>query len=180
MALLTGLLAVKASLAMLLLVAGISKAFDLPAFRESIAVLLPRPAGALPGLALAVAGTEALVGGISLVLPTLAPADLAVLTLCLAFLVVSTIGAWRHRGARCRCFGALTDQRFGTAGVARSAALAAAAAIVVGEHEAFAAMALPSPIEWGLIVAALVPTGTAFVLAGKVLRVARGQEAHAR
>jgi len=182
MALVAGLVALKASLAMLLIVAGLSKAADLPAFRDSVAVIVHRLAGGSLGLALAVgvAGTEVVVGALSLALPVLAPADSAVLALCVGFLVVSTIGAWRHRGVRCRCFGALSDQRFGVEAAARSAILVVAAAVVVAGHGAFAAMPLPRPGEWSLVVLAMVPTGAAFVLASRVLREARGRQVSAR
>jgi hypothetical protein len=176
------LIAVKASLAVLLLVAGLSKARDLAAFRESVTVLAPRLARLVPSrtLAAGVAGVELLAGALSLALPTLLLADVAVLGLCVAFLVVSTVGSLRHRGVSCRCFGALSDQRFGPASVARSAGLVVAAGMVVAGHQSLAAMPLPSPWEWVLVVLALTPVGIAFVLAGKVLRAARDQEVPAR
>jgi hypothetical protein len=182
MAVLAVLVALKASLAMLLVVAGLSKAADLPAFRDSVAVLVPRLAGGALALALAVgaAGTEVVVGVLSLALPGLAPADAAVLALCAGFLVVSMVGAWSHRGVHCRCFGALSDQRFGVVAAARSAVLVVAAAVVVAGHGAFAAMPLPRFGEWSLVVLAMVPTGAAFVLAGRVLRAARGRQVSAR
>jgi hypothetical protein len=181
MAVLVGLIAVKVSLAMLLVVAGLSKAADLDAFQQALALVVPGFAGAAARmLAIGVAGTELLVGSLSLTRPALGLADLAVLALCGGFLAVSLIGSWRHRGASCRCFGALSDQRFGPESVVRSVVLLAAAAVVVLGRDAFSTLPPPAPGHWVLVALALVPTGAAFVLAGRVLRASRGLEVHTR
>jgi hypothetical protein len=170
-----GLLAVKAALATLLLVAGLSKLADRAAFQESLGLFTPRrvPRRLRPALAAAVAGIEIVVGALSLLLPRLAVADLAVLALCAAFLAVSLVGARYHRGRRCRCFGSLTDHRFGPASIARSAVLVVGAGAVIAGGGALAAVPLPSPAEWALVLAAMVPTLAALVLAAQVLRVSR-------
>lgn len=178
-----GLIALKVSLAVLLVVAGLSKAADLRAFEQSLVLVVPGVGGAWPARALAigVAVTELLVGGLSLARPALGLADLAVLALCDGFVVVSVIGSWRHRGASCRCFGALSDQRFGPMSVVRSVALVAAASIVVVlGRDVMSALPEPAAGDWALVVLALLPTGAAFVLAGRVLRASRGLGVHAR
>lgn len=181
MTLAVALIAVKASLAMLLLVAGLSKAADLDGFRQSLALVVPRFAGTAAGmLAVGIAGTELLVGGLSLALPALGLTDVAVLALCAGFLAVSVIGSWRHRGASCRCFGALSDQRFGAESVIRSVVLLTAAAIVVRGRDALSAVPPVAAGQWALVILALVPTGAAFVLAGRVLRASRGLEVPTR
>jgi hypothetical protein len=172
---LVAVLAVKAALATLLIVAGLSKLADRAAFQRSLALFTPRrmPPGLRPTLAAAIAGIEIVVGGLSLLQPRLIAGDVGVLALCVAFAVVSLIGVRYHRGQLCRCFGSLADHRFGPASVARSVVLGAGAGVVVVGHGMLAAIPLPTTAEWGLVLLALVPTLFALVLAGQVLRVAR-------
>jgi len=170
-------LAVKVALAMLLVVAGLSKLADRAAFQESLSLVTPpwMSPRFRPPLAAAVIGTEILAGALSLLLPRLTAVDVAVLTLCTAFVAVSLVGTRYHRGRRCRCFGSLADHRFGPASIARSAVLAVGAGAVVAGHGTLAVIPLPSPVEWGLVLLAMAPTLVALVIAGQVLRVATGR-----
>jgi hypothetical protein len=172
------LVAVKASLAMLLVTSGLAKATDLPAFVESLVLVLPSSLRAKPrrSLAASIVGAETAAGALSLALPRLLVVDLAVLGLCLGFLVASLAGSRYARGRPCRCFGSLVDQRFGPMTTLRSGLLVAGAALVVSRHQDFATLVLPGPAQWGLVVLTVIPTAIALVIAGQVLRAVRAAD----
>lgn len=124
-------LAAKALLAVMLLVAGGAKLADLPGFAAAVRLLVPlrAPRAAFRAAAAAIALTELALGAASLSLPGLAWLNLAVLALACGFLTVSIAGYALRRGRSCRCFGALSNRKFDAAGIARSAVIAAAAGL---------------------------------------------------
>lgn len=131
----------KAALAVLLLAAGGAKLADLEGFAATIALFAPR--GPVRAAAAAVAAGEIVVGSASLALPRAWWLNAVVLAICAAFLAVSVAGSVRHPGRSCRCFGALSGRGFGPAGIARSAAMSAAAAIaLIGVRESQLAVGL--------------------------------------
>ena len=163
-------LSAKALLAVMLLVAGGAKLADPASFAAAVRLFLPRrrppgwPAGTArpltsPASALRVAWAVALaelaLGGASLAFPAIWPLSLAVLAAACSFAVVSGLGLVFHRGRSCRCFGALSRRRFDRAGLARSVAVAALAALA-------AVRAAPSAV-------ALTPAGHGLLLAGSAL-----------
>jgi hypothetical protein len=179
---LAGLVAVKVALAVMLVVAGITKLADLAEFQASLWLLLPRwlrraPA---PPFAVGIAGVEIVVGGLSLTRPGWEVPDLAVLALCAVFVLVSAAGSLRHRGRRCRCFGALADHRFGPWSIVRSVLLLGASGIVAGGHDRLAGAATPDPVQTALVLLALVPTVAAFAVAAQVLRSIRASTQEVR
>jgi hypothetical protein len=129
---LTGLAAL---LALVLLGAGGAKLADLGGFATSLVRLgLPEP-WSRPAARL-VAAAEVGVGGLSLA--GVAPGLVSVLVLGLTVGFVATAGyaaRWRPE-VRCRCFGALSESRFGRTSVLRSALLAVAAGVVVAAGDA--------------------------------------------
>jgi hypothetical protein len=172
------LVVAKVSIAMLLLTSGLAKAIDLPAFVGSLVLVLPSRLRAMPrpSLAAGIVGAETASGALSLALPRLLVVDLAVLGLCLGFLVASLAGSRYGRGRPCRCFGSLVDQRFGPMTTLRSGLLVAVAALVVSRHQDFATLVLPGPVQWGLVVVTVVPTTIALVIAARILRVVRAAD----
>jgi hypothetical protein len=163
---------------MLLVASGLAKATDLPAFLESLVLILPSRLRAKPLrlLATVIVGAETASGALSLALPRLLVVDLAVLGLCIGFLVASLAGSHYGRGKPCRCFGSMVDQRFGPMTTLRSGLLVAVAALLVSRHQDFATLVLPGPAQWGLVVLTVIPTATALVIAGRILRAVRAAD----
>lgn len=126
-------LAVKAFLALVLLLAGAAKLADRRDVASTVGLFLPT---ATPGrLVVAIATASGLVelgtGGASLVFPEARAVDLVVLGLTCAFVATSVSGHALHPGATCNCFGRLSGRTFGVAGIVRSVALAGLALLVV-------------------------------------------------
>ena len=122
-------LAAKAAVASVLLVGGGAKLADLAGFAAAVRLLMPSrlPAGAARAAAPAVALAEAGLGAASLAAPAAGWLNPIVFMLACGFAGVSGFGYARHRGRACHCFGALSSQRFDARGLARSAAVTAAA-----------------------------------------------------
>jgi len=125
-------LGAKAVAAAVLLVSGGAKAADLAGFTAAVRPLVPSrmPGPAVRALAAAVTVAELALGAASLSLPA-AWLNTAVLVLTCGFTGVSGFGYARHRGRACRCFGALSGGRFDARGLARSTAVAVAAALAM-------------------------------------------------
>ena len=126
-------LTAKALVAVMLLVAGGAKLADVASFAAAVRLLLPLrvPRAAAAAAALTVAAAELALGAASLSLPAVGWLNPVVFALACGFVSVSGLGYALHRGRSCRCFGALSSRRFDAPGMARSAAIAAAAAIAM-------------------------------------------------
>jgi hypothetical protein len=159
----------KASIAVLLLVAGGAKLADLPGFADVAVLFLPRlRARRLPMLiAAGVAAAELAAGAASLSLPRAGSVNLAVLAICCCFLAVATTGYLRHRGRSCRCFGALSGRGFGLAGVVRAAVLVLAAAIAIA-NVPHPAVAVSVSGGLALLAGGALVAGAAFAAAAAV------------
>ena len=122
----------KASLAVLLLAAGGAKLADLAGFASTVRLFvpgrLPRALAISPVLAAAIAAGEVVAGAASLSMPAAGWLNPVVLAICCCFAVAWTVGYVRHAGRACRCFGALSRQRFTVAGIGRAVGLTLAAA----------------------------------------------------
>lgn len=119
-----GVLACKASIAVLLIAAGGAKLADLPGFAATTGLFVPGHARAVAAV---IAAGEVVAGAASLSLPAVGWVNPVVLAICCCFVVVSAVGYVRHAGRPCRCFGALTRRGFTPAGIARAAGLTLAA-----------------------------------------------------
>lgn len=119
-----GVLACKASIAVLLLAAGGAKVADLAGFAAAVRLFVP---GRARALAAVIAAGEAVAGAASLSLPAAGWLNPAVLAICCCFVVVSAVGYARYPGRACRCFGALSRRGFTPAGIGRAVALTLAA-----------------------------------------------------
>jgi uncharacterized membrane protein YphA (DoxX/SURF4 family) len=114
----------------LLLLAGVSKLADRPAFREAVAdydvlpMWLERPFAALVPLIETALGVLLLIG-----FGTRAAAALAA-PLFLSFAIAIGINVWRGRSFDCHCFGAAQREGIGPAALLRSALLVVAALVV--------------------------------------------------
>ncbi len=126
-------LAAKALVAVMLVVAGSAKLADVASFGAAVRLLLPfrAPGAAVTAAALAASVTELVLGAASLSLPAVGWLNPVVFGLACGFVFVSGLGYVRHRGRSCRCFGALSSRRFDALGMARAAVIAAAAAIAM-------------------------------------------------
>lgn len=126
-------LGAKSLLAVMLLVAGGAKLADLTGFAGSVRLFIPRriPGEVREGMALGVALTELLIGAVSLSSPTIRWLNPVVFALGCVFVAVSGLGYAFHRGRSCRCFGALSRRKFDVAGILRSTAIAALAAVAM-------------------------------------------------
>jgi len=124
-------LACKAAVAVLLITAGGAKLADLRAFAASIRLFLPVRSAPWRAVAAGLACGEAAAGAASLSSPQAGWLNLAVLAICAGLAAVSAVGYARHPGQPCRCFGSLSERGFGRGGIARSAIIAACAAVAV-------------------------------------------------
>ena len=129
-------LAAKAALAVLLLVAGGAKLADPAGFATAIRLFVPSRApariqAAIPAVAAAVIAAELAAGTISLCSPAVAWVNLAVLALACGFTVVAGVGYGRYRDRPCRCFGALTRRSFSARSLLQSLVILAAAALAI-------------------------------------------------
>ena len=143
-------------LAVVLLASGGAKLGDLASFGGTLRALgVPerhgRPAGVL------VATVEAMLGFALLTGTAVRAVDAAVFVLMIGFAAVTVYAVRTRPGLRCRCFGALTESRFGRYALVRTLALVALAAAVVA---ADGRVDLPS---------APGRAGAAFTLAGGAL-----------
>jgi hypothetical protein len=132
------ILAAKAVLAVMLVVAGGAKLADVSGFAATVQLFLPPVVAArlrlapLAGLiAAAVATGELLLGGASLGAPAVAWLNAAVLGAACCFVAVSCVGYAFHRGRSCRCFGGLSQRRFDLPGIGRAVLIAGLAALAV-------------------------------------------------
>jgi hypothetical protein len=172
------ILAAKAALAVMLLVAGGAKLADLTGFAAAVRLFTPRrlagAASAPTALRMAAAGlalAELALGGASLAAPEAGGLNLAVLALACGFVVVAAAGYVFHRGRSCRCFGALSRRRFDRAGIGRAAAVAVVAAVATTSVPA--ADIQLGPAAHGLLAgAACLLAGVAFT-AARALAVSR-------
>ena len=162
------MLAARASLAVMLLVAGGAKLADLPGFAAVVRLVIPLrlPRALARPMAFAVPATELALGAASLSLPAVGWLNPAVFVVCCGFLVASGTGYAFHRGHSCRCFGGLSSRRFGGGQIARSGALA----VISG----LAMTAVPSAtVELGLASRVML------FLAGSLVALAAFSASHA-
>jgi hypothetical protein len=124
-------LTAKVLVAVMLLVAGGAKLADVTGFAAAVRLLIPvrLPGAAVRVVALTVAAAEVALGLASLSSPATGWLNPLVFGFACGFVVVSVYGYAFHRGRSCRCFGALSRRKFDALGVARAAAIAAAAVL---------------------------------------------------
>jgi hypothetical protein len=124
-------LSAKALIAVLLVAAGGAKLADLPGFAGAVELFMPRhmPSRFLHGAALWLAVGEIMIGAASLSSPGLGWLNPVVLGVGCGFLIVSAAGYAWHRDRSCHCFGALSTRTFNAAGIGRTAAIVAGAAL---------------------------------------------------
>lgn len=155
----------KASIAVLLLTAGGAKVADRAGFAGTVRMFLPGPARRVPApaavLAFVIAAGELAAGAASLAMPGVGWLNPAVLVICGGFVVVWTVGYWRHGGRPCRCFGALSRRGFTVAGIGRAAGFALAAALATATVPA-AAIQLSGLTRLGLLGGAVLVAAAAF------------------
>jgi len=164
--LIIAILAVKSALAMMLLVAGGAKLADLGGFTATVRMFVPWPAlrATVRVAAAAIAVAEVAVGAASVSFPALRWVNPVVLALACGFAAVSAVGYARFRGRTCQCFGALSRRKFDAWGVARAAAIVAAAALAMTGVRP-SAVQITAPARAGLLAAALVVALTAVTAA---------------
>lgn len=126
------ILAIKAALALTLLVAGSAKLADVRGFAVTVQLFAPRrtPGLVLHGIAFCIGLVELLLGAASFAFPAIAWVNDAVLVAGCVFVLLSAAGYLFHRGVACRCFGRLSPRVFDALTLARSLAMAALAAVV--------------------------------------------------
>jgi hypothetical protein len=160
-AILTGRMVVAA----VLVAAGAAKLADLRSFRGTLVGLGLPFSRVLPPL---VAAGELVVGvaGLTSVWPQVTDAVTVVLTL--GFVVIAGVALRRSPGLRCRCFGALSNSRFGRTMLARSLVLATVAMAVL-----LADLARDTAAAWS------APTLAVLLSSVLVFGLAAGQTARA-
>ena len=124
-------LTAKAAVAVMLLVAGSAKLADVRGFAAAVRLLIPVrvPGAAGRVAALTIAVAEVALGLASLSSPAAGWINLLVFGFTCGFVVVSVYGYAFHRGRSCRCFGALSRRKFDALAIARTLAIAGAAAL---------------------------------------------------
>jgi hypothetical protein len=139
------ILAIKAALALTLLVAGSAKLADVRGFAATVHLFAPRRTvgSALRGIALCTGLAELLLGTVSFSFPALAWVNVAVLSAGCVFVALSAAGYLFHRGVPCNCFGRLSPRVFDASGLARSLGIAALAAVVAVSNQAPHATRVP-------------------------------------
>jgi hypothetical protein len=154
-------LSCKTLLAVLLLAAGGAKLADLAGFAATVRLFVP---AAPRAIAAGVVAGEIAAGAASLCSPQAAWLNLVVLAIGIGFVAVSVAGYIWHPGRTCRCFGALSKRSFSLGGIARSAVIAAAAAMAtVPVHRLLIQVALPGRLA--LLAGAAVVCGAAYTAA---------------
>jgi uncharacterized membrane protein YphA (DoxX/SURF4 family) len=124
----------RAVVAVTLVASGSAKLGDLSSFADTVrGVGVPRRYAR--GLGTAVALVETALGVLALAGAWVHAVDAAILALLVVFGAI-TAYAWRTRpDLRCRCFGALSDSRFGRRTLLRTIALATVAALVAAGEQ---------------------------------------------
>jgi len=122
--------------------------------------------------------TELALGALGLA--GIAWAAIAVLTflLTLVFLAAGVTAAVWKPGLRCRCFGALTDARFGWSAAARSTALATAAGIVAISPSWRSAPVGMSPVTSLLLLTLACVLAAAFAAAATAVQAVKEGVVH--
>lgn len=162
-------LAIKAALALMLVIAGSAKLVDLRGLAATIQVFSPRstPNLVLRGIAVSAGLAELLLGTISFAFPELAWVNVVVFGAACVFLLLSTTGYIFHRDVPCSCFGRLSPRVFDALTLARSAGVACLAAVVA------VADAVSAPGTRVTIDAHVLLLATAILLCGAAATAAR-------
>ncbi len=161
-ALTAAVLTTRAVLAAVLLASGAAKIADLDSFSRTLAGIGVPERWSRP-LAVATSAAELGLGVLSIVGAWVTLVDSLVLALTIAFVLVTAVAMWGGRNVACRCFGALTNSRFGPAALARAAVLAAAAAFVLTRNPAVEATY--DPVSAGTAMVVVVAALFAFASA---------------
>lgn len=128
------ILAAKAGLAVMLIVAGGAKLSDLASFTATVRLFVPRRRAyrsVVRATTLGIVLAELLLGVASLSFPAQTWINASIFGVTCGFVVVSAYGFAFHRGRSCTCFGALSGRRFDRAGIVRSTAIAAIGALTL-------------------------------------------------
>lgn len=163
------LLGAKAAVAATLLIAGGAKLADISGFAATTRLFMP---WRLPRLltrcfAVGAAVTELMLGALSLSSPSVRWLNLVIFAVTLLFLAIASLGYALHRGRSCRCFGALSQRRFDARGIARSAAIAAIAAVAIPGAPT-AAIRIDAPERTALAIGAIMLSLAAFTAASSI------------
>jgi uncharacterized membrane protein YphA (DoxX/SURF4 family) len=145
----------RAVLAVTLLASGGAKLGDLASFADTVrgVGIPPRHARSTAG---AVALLETMLGALALGGRWVTPVDAAILALLIAFVGISAYAVKTRPDLRCRCFGSLSDARFGRRTLLRTLGLAVLAALVVaGERVEAPGYGGASAATWVTLAAAL-------------------------
>lgn len=125
-------LTAKVIVAAMLAVAGGAKLADVTGFAAAVRLLVPVRVPAVTTwrvIAVTIAVAEVALALASLSSPAIGWLNTLVFGFACGFVVVSVVGYAFHRGHSCRCFGALTRRNFDGLGIARTMAVAVAAAL---------------------------------------------------
>ena len=124
-------LTAKVIVAAMLAVAGGAKLADVSGFAAAVRLLVPVrvPTITWRVIAVTIAVAEVALALASLSSPATGWLNTVVFGFACGFVVVSVLGYVFHRGHSCRCFGALTRRNFDALGIARTVAIAVAAAL---------------------------------------------------
>ena len=160
--------------AVILIAAGAAKLADLRSFRATLAGLgLPLPR-VLPPL---IAGLELGAGVVSLTSAWPRATDVAVVALTLAFAGVAGFAMRRAPSLRCRCFGALSNARFGRGALVRSLLLAAIALAVLLANLHLDTQAAWSALPLTVLLSSVLAFAVAAGQAARAIEVAQEGEA---
>lgn len=149
-------LTARAVVAAVLLASGAAKTVDLHSFARTLSAI-GIPERWSRQVAVATAAGELGLGIMSIAGAWVTLVDSLVLALTIAFVLVTAVAIANGRNVACRCFGALSNSRFGARSLVRAGVLSAAAAFVLARNSALEATY--DPLSAGtamvLVVAAL-------------------------
>jgi hypothetical protein len=153
---------IRSALAAILVVAGAAKASGLDSFAHTLRAVKFGPAEPSVAVAAIIALGEISLGFALVASTPNLVVDILVALLMAAFVVVGVRGARLDHPVACRCFGALTERRFGNAAIAQASVLLVLALTAV-TIEILGSVS-PSPPS----LAALLPTVAEYAFLGLV------------
>jgi hypothetical protein len=127
------ILAAKAMIAVMLLIAGGAKLADLGGFAATMRLFMPRQPGkrAMRVFAGTTAIGELVLGTASLCWPAVRWLNTLIFAVVCLFAIITSVGFAFYRGRTCRCFGALSQRKFDLLGVLRSVVIVAVALVAM-------------------------------------------------
>lgn len=168
------ILGAKSALAVMLIIAGGAKLADVSSFAATMRLFMPwQPRrSAMRCFAVGVAVSEVALGTASLSWPAANWLNTLTVAAACLFFVITSVGYVLYRGRTCRCFGALSQRKFGKLSVLRSLGMVTVAVVAMFDVR-LAAVELSEAARSLLAVSAVFLTLAALAAANAMRTIAR-------